>query len=164
KGLFVFLDAIDRLVQASDVHQLDGLAVTILGRPTIIDGQDSRQIICARSQRWPFPTQTLSELGHEQALAYLPGHDRLAVIPSIVRSLPNTALECLAFGVPFLAGRVGSIPEQVHADDLEQVCLDPEPRALARRLQKVLRDGQAPARLSFDPERNTRDWVRWHEQ
>jgi glycosyltransferase involved in cell wall biosynthesis len=164
KGLFLFLDAVDRLARASDVRDLDDLVVTILGRSTIINGEESGQIIRARSRHWPFPTRILSSRDQEQALAYLRGEGRLAVIPSLVENYPNTVLECLAYGVPLLASRVGSIPEQVHPDDIERVCFDPEPRSLSRRLQDVLRDGHTPARLSFDAEANTRDWVRWHEQ
>jgi glycosyltransferase involved in cell wall biosynthesis len=164
KGLFVFLDAIDRLALTSDVRHFDGLVVTILGRATTINGEESGRIIRARGQHWPFRTQILADRDHEQALAYLQGEGRLAVIPSLDENYPNTVLECIALGVPFLASRVGSIPEQIHSADIERVCFDPEPRSLSRRLQDVRRDGHAPARLSFDSEANTREWVRWHEQ
>jgi len=164
KGLFVFLDAIDRLVETCQPQDVDNLVVTILGKPTPVNGADSEQVVRDRSRRWPFTTQILSDRNNEQAIEYLQGEGRLAVIPSLVENYPNTVLECLAFQVPVLASRVGSIPEQLHSDDIERVCFDPNPRQLADRLQRVLRDGHAPARLSFDPEQNTREWVRWHER
>jgi glycosyltransferase involved in cell wall biosynthesis len=164
KGLFLFLDAIDQLVETSESRDIDDLVVTILGKPTPANGEDSEQVIRDRSRRWPFPTQILSDRNHEQAIEYLQGEGALAIIPSIVENYPNTVLECLAFEVPFLASRVGSIPEQIHPDDVDRVCFDPTPRRLAERLQRVLREGHAPARLSFDPEQNTRAWVRWHER
>jgi glycosyltransferase involved in cell wall biosynthesis len=164
KGLFIFLDAIDRLAEVSATDQLDGLVVTILGKSLTIDGQESEQIIRARSQRWPFPTRILADRDHEQALAYLQAGGRLAVIPSLDENYPNTVLECLSLQVPFLASRVGGIPEQIHPVDLERVCFDPNPRCLSARLRHALREGHSPARLSFDPERNNCDWVRWHER
>jgi len=164
KGLFVFLDAIDRLVEASQPDQLSDFVVTILGKQTPVNGADSAEVILSRSRRWPFPIQILSDRNNQEAIEYLRGKGRLAVIPSIVENYPNTVLECLAFDIPFLASRVGSIPEQIHPDDVERVCFDPTPRQLAERLQRVLREGHAPARLSFDPEQNTRAWVRWHER
>jgi glycosyltransferase involved in cell wall biosynthesis len=164
KGLFVFLDAIDRLAAMREPHYLDGLSVTILGRSLSIDGRQAEQIVWARSRSWPFLTRVLSDCDRDQAIEYLLGEGRLAVIPSIVENYPNAVLECLAFQIPFLTSRVGSIPEQIHADDLDRVCFDPEPRSLAKRLRRALREGQAPARLAFDPEENCRQWVRWHER
>jgi GT2 family glycosyltransferase/glycosyltransferase involved in cell wall biosynthesis len=164
KGLFVFLDAIDRLADESHPSYLDGLTVTILGKSIGIDGQDAEQIVRARSRSWPFPIRVLSDRDHDQAIEYLRGPGRLAVIPSLVENYPNTVLECLGSGIPFLASRVGSIPEQVHAADLERVCFEPDARSLAQRLRRALREGQAPARLAFDLEENSRAWVRWHER
>jgi len=164
KGLLVFLDAIDRFLETSESQDIDDLVVTILGKPTPVNGADSAEVIRTRSRHWPFPTQILADRNHEQAIEYLRGEGRLAVIPSIVENYPNTVLECLAFEIPFLASRVGSIPEQIHPDDVERVCFDPTPGSLADRLQRMLREGHAPARLSFNPEQNTREWVRWHER
>jgi glycosyltransferase involved in cell wall biosynthesis len=164
KGLFLFLDAIDRLVQGEQIPDPDDLMVTFLGKPTFLNGQHSEQIIRDRSRSWPFPTRVLSDRSREEAIEYLCGDGRLAVIPSVDENYPNTVLECLAFGVPFLASRVGSIPEQIHPEDFQRVGFDPNPRCLARRFHDVLRGGQAPARLAFDPEENSRQWVRWHER
>jgi glycosyltransferase involved in cell wall biosynthesis len=164
KGLFVFLDAIDQLVAAGAAHQVDRLVVTILGKSLLIEGQESEEILRARSQSWPWAVQILSDRDRDQAIEYLRGPGRLAVIPSLVENFPNTVLECLAAGVPFIASRVGGIPEQVHPDDVERVCFEPDAPSLAQRLRRALREGQAPARLAFDPEANSRAWVRWHER
>jgi glycosyltransferase involved in cell wall biosynthesis len=164
KGLFLFLAAIDRLIQSWQGLEQANLAITILGKPTGIDGRDSQRIIAERSRDWPFAVQVLPDRDHEQALAYLRGAGRLAVIPSLIENYPNTVLECLAYGVPFLASRVGGIPEQVAVEDLERVCFEPKPEALAQRLHRALSHGHAPARLAFDPVGHNAGWVRWHEQ
>ena len=164
KGLFVFLDAIDRLAAMRPREIFEGLVVTILGGRLPIEGHEGEQVVRARSQAWPFPTRVVTDHDREQAVEYLQGEGRLAVIPSIVENYPNTVLECLGFRVPFLASRVGGIPEQIHRDDVERVCFEPDPRSLAERLERAIREGHAPARLAFDPEQNSRDWVRWHEQ
>ncbi len=162
KGLLIFLDALDRIAAGSQTGAIPDFQVTILGKATHLNGADSEEMVRARSAKWPFPTRIIADCDQEQAIAYLKGEGRLAVIPSIVENYPNTVLECLACQVPFLASRVGGIPEQIHPDDIESVCFDPTPRHLAERLKRVLREGHATARLSFDPEQNSRDWVRWH--
>jgi len=164
KGILLFLAAIDRLAQSLEGLQRPSLVVTLLGKPTVINGQDSEQIIGERSRDWPFEVHVLSDRNHEEAIEYLQGAGRLAVMPSLMENYPNTVLECLAYQVPFLASRVGSIPEQIAEEDLERVCFEPKPDILAERLFRVLSDGTAPARLAFDPDSNKAAWVRWHEQ
>ena len=121
KGLFVFLDALDLLFKTSRPRELDDWVVTFLGKSTPLLGTDSQQLIRSRSLLWTFTTQILSDKSNEQAIAYLQQKGRLAVMPSLIENYPNTVLECLAFQVPFLASRVGSIPEQIHEEDIGAV-------------------------------------------
>src|SRR4029077_14858135 len=111
----------------------------ILGKPTEIDGRDSRRVIAERARRWAFEVRILPDRDHDQARDYLKGPGRLAVIPSLLENYPNTVLECLAHRVPFLASRVGGIPEQVAAADLERACFEPRAEVLAGRLLGALR-------------------------
>jgi len=164
KGLFLFLAAIDGLAQSQASFQGQNLVVTILGKPLLIDGRDSQQIIAERARGWPFEVRILPDRDPDQARDYLRGQGRLAVMPSLIENYPNTVLECLAHKIPFLASRVGGIPEQIAAADLHRVCFEPTPAVLAQRLEEAVRCGHAPAQLAFDPAQNSRDWVRWHEQ
>jgi len=164
KGLFLFLAAIDRIARILKGHQRPKPVVTILGKPTLIHGQCSEQIIRDRTHDSPFEVRVLSDRNEEQALNYLQGEGRLAVMPSLVDNYPNTVLECLTCQVPFLASRVGGIPEQIAAEDVDRVCFEPEVQSLTERLLDALDRGHAPARLSFDAEKNSDDWVRWHDE
>jgi len=164
KGLFLFLDAVDHLAHSLKGLEQTNLVVTFLGKPTAIGGTESGRIIRERGERWPFLVRVLSDQDPDQALVYLRGQGRLAVMPSLVENYPNTVLECLAGQVPFLASRVGGIPEQIARADQERVCFEPKPRVLAQRLLQAMRQGHAPARLSFDPAQNNAAWVRWHAQ
>jgi GT2 family glycosyltransferase/glycosyltransferase involved in cell wall biosynthesis len=164
KGLLLFLDTIDHLARSLEDRRPEDLVVTILGKPTLIAGRDSGEIIRRRAERWPFPLHVLPDRDPEQALNYLRGEGRLAVMPSLVENSPSAVLECLICRIPFLASRIGGTPELIATQDVDRVCFDPEPRSLAKRLRRALREGQAPARLAFDPEENCRQWVRWHER
>jgi glycosyltransferase involved in cell wall biosynthesis len=85
-------------------------------------------------------------------------------MPSLVANCPGTVRECLAGQVPFLASRVGGIPELIAEPDRNRVCFEPKADVLFERLLQALRQGHAPARLSFDPDLNGAECVRWHEQ
>jgi O-antigen biosynthesis protein len=163
KGLNLFLDAIDEIAAAEDHSRFQAPAITFLGKPDTVHGRNSLHVIAERSAHWPFRTRVLADRDCEQAIDYLRVRGRMAVIPSLVENYPNTVLECLAWGVPFIASRVGSIPEQVHGDDVDRVCFEPSAHALADKLRLALRRGHSPAELAFDPQENTREWVRWHE-
>src|SRR5262249_45360224 len=106
----------------------------------------------------------LPDRNSKQALDYLRGVGRLAVIPSLMENSASTVLECLLCQVPFLASRVGGTSELIAAEDVDRVCFEPKLEVLVQRLLEALRHGHAPARLSFDPERNNAAWVRWHEE
>jgi len=164
KGILLFLAAIDRLAQSPVALRGSSLRVTILGKPTQIHDKDSGEIVRERGKRWPFDLRILPDRSYEEAIDYLQGEGRMAVIPSLIENFPNTVLECLAYHVPFLASRVGGIPEQIAREDLERVCFEPKPQILAERLLRVLSDGHAPARLAFDRDANEAAWVHWHEQ
>ncbi len=164
KGLFLFFEAIQLLARFLENDRRKDQVVTILGKPTVLHGQGSEQIIGERSRGWPFAVRVLPDRNEQEALNYLQGEGRLAVMPSLMENYPNTVLECLAYQVPFLASRVGGIPEQIAAEDLDRVCFEPKPHILAERLLQALRQGHAPARFAFDPDQNNAAWVRWHEQ
>jgi glycosyltransferase involved in cell wall biosynthesis len=164
KGLALFLDAIDHLCGMLESPERATLAVTVLGRPALINGDDSLKIIRARARKWPFRTQVFPNVNRAQALKYLMAKGRLAVIPSLYDKYPDAVLECLACSIPFLASRVGGIPEQIAAESRERVCFDPQPKILADRLRLAIDEGHAPAEPACDPASNAADWIRWHQQ
>jgi GT2 family glycosyltransferase len=75
---------------------------------------------------------------------------------------PLTVLECLQAGIPFLASRVGGIPELLAEEDRDRLLFPAQPRALAQRLGQVLRWGARPGRSTVDPQANRRVWLDWH--
>lgn len=161
KGLQLFCDALDRLA-ASDAAA--ALRVSFLGKAGNMDGRSGAAYVQERAQRWPWPVQLLTEKDHEAAIHLLQAEGRLAVIPSLVENSPYTVLECLGAGIPFLAARVGGIPELVARDDHDEVCFDLNPESLAGHLQRVLAHGARRARPARPFDEVERDWRQWHEQ
>lgn len=81
----------------------------------------------------------LTNLNWEQALTYLSKGNRLAVIPSLAENLPYAVIECAVNGIPFLASRVGGIPEILPDVELQaRLLFEPNPRDLLRCLESYL--------------------------
>ena len=169
KGLPLFCAAIDRLRSAAGPIQ-----VTFLGSDVRVDGHQSSDYIRSRASLWsgaPFAGGTplagetprlLTDKGRTEALEYLRGEGRLAVIPSRIDNSPCTVQECIQEGIPFLASDAGGIPELIHPEDRARTTCALEAKALADRLAEILRRGQRPARSAV-PFANTRErWCRWH--
>ena len=168
KGVPAFCDAVDRLGQTAIGPLPEPLRVTFLGSDALIDGHWSSSYIRSRANLWRgarFDDDTprvLTGKGRTEALEYLRGEGRLAVIPSRVDNSPCTVQECIMAGIPFLASGAGGMPELIHPEDRAGVICPPEAQPLAVRLAEILRHGQLPARPAM-PFASTRErWCRWH--
>lgn len=130
KGLDLFLAACDALPP--------DLPVTFLGRSIIYpDGKSSvdrvRRALPGRR------VTALTDLDRQGAVDYLTRNRAVAVIPSLTENYPNTVIECLTGGVPFVATRVGGIPELVTDPGLQSAILcEPTPADLRRCLTAYL--------------------------
>jgi glycosyltransferase involved in cell wall biosynthesis len=180
KGLELFCDAMDLLVSDRGVGQLR--LVTFLGRSSEtrrgVDGVGYAQ---QRARHWPWSCQVLSDLGQEEAIQYLRDKECVAVVASLVDNSPNTVLELVGLGVPFVASVVGGTAELIATADLpdcgfdarrDRTRLDPAtadeppsawcPAVVASAIRAVLPGGYTAARLAIDPRGNERAHLRWH--
>ena len=161
KGLALFCDGLDRLPA-----EAIGLVSTVsfLGRENVVDGIPAGVYIKERAKRWSFNIQVLSNYDQPEAIAYLKGENRLAVIPSLMENSPNTVYECLGSGIPFITSRAGGIPELIHPEDAHNICFDLRPDAIAEHMHKALSEGIVTSRPAIDATKNEEIWVNWHQQ
>jgi len=170
KGLVHFCDALDQL--SLDPKAMEGIKITFLGR--IPESHEERlmmrggvrakidEYIKQRSKKWKFSWQILKDMDAQARMDYIKGGARLAVMPSVMENAPYSVLECLVAGVPFIATKVGGVPEMIHPDDHERVLIDTlTAKTLSKRLKEVLRDGLRPARPLM-PNNADKTWVVWH--
>ncbi|MDW8284411.1 MAG: glycosyltransferase [Myxococcales bacterium] len=160
KGLVLFCDALERL--PAEVSRT--LVVTFLGKDSPMSGPcaTGAEYVRRRGAAWPFRFQLLSDRSFAEAVAYLRGPGRLAVMASLAENSPYTVLECLGAGVPFVASSVGGIPELIRPEDRAAVLFSPTPAALAERLQAAVRDGARRASPAVDAQACEQAWVAWH--
>ncbi len=107
KGLPFFCDVLERLDVPPEC------SVTFLGSEAVVDGRASVDYLRLRSSSarspWTFAYRTLTSFSRTQALEYLRGDGRLAIIPSQEDNSPCTVQECIQEQIPFLASDRGGI-------------------------------------------------------
>lgn len=144
KGLWMFCRALDRLK-----FKLTGNIITFLGKPVYEAGVSSAETVLRRSARWPFKIRLLPDFDQKQALRYLKGTGRLAVIASPEDNSPSAMLECLAEEIPFIAC-AGSGGEEL-LDERSRITnlFEPSVDALCAKLLEALQQGAQTGRSSF---------------
>jgi len=115
KGIELFCDALDRVAREPEFKNV---RITFMGKPATVSGRESRAYIRQRADAWPWQWSVVSDLDQPGAMRYLQQPGRLAVIPSLMENSPYTVLECLGSRIPFLASRVGGIPERIAPEDV----------------------------------------------
>jgi glycosyltransferase involved in cell wall biosynthesis len=160
KGLVLFCDALDLLAQEPAARSLK---LTFLGKIDQINGLDSADYLAERAQNWPWPPALITNRDQAGAMDYLQGPGRIALLPSLVDNLPNTVLECLGAGIPFLTSDAGGIPEMIHPDDRATICFQLRARDFSDKLSQALARGLRPARHAVDSAETEACWVAWHE-
>ncbi len=156
KGLILFVRALGNVPSEA----LAGVCVTFLGKvpqgPREFDALGYLERAMPKGVEWTL----LTDRDAEQAVTYLAGEpSRLAVMPSLMENSPMTVVECLARQIPFLASKVGGIPDLLQAGDHGTHLFEPTPPELARALARVVADGLAPARPKWEPGEIDAMWV-----
>lgn len=159
KGLQLFCNAMHALR-----HELArrNVTVTFLGKAQKCAGMPSLEFIAERSKDWYFRVRTITDLGQPEALDYLRGGERLAVIASPVDNSPCTVYEALAWGIPFLATRTGGVPELIDEADQEHVLFEGTTEALCTSLRDALDAGGWIAAPSQSQDEVRRVWKSFH--
>ena len=161
KGLRLFCNALHLL---RDELTRRGITVTFLGKPERCAGMPSLDYIAQRAAGWKFPVRTMTDLGQPEALQYLQGGGKLAVMPSPLDNSPCTVYEALSLGVPFLAARTGGIPELVDRGDHGHVLFEYSTEALSIALRNTIEHGGWIARSAVPQDETRRNWIAMHEQ
>eukprot|EP01113_Clastostelium_recurvatum_P017384 TRINITY_DN2039_c0_g1_i3.p1 TRINITY_DN2039_c0_g1~~TRINITY_DN2039_c0_g1_i3.p1 ORF type:complete len:1334 (-),score=355.24 TRINITY_DN2039_c0_g1_i3:206-4135(-) len=162
KGLFLFLNALEMVeAERPDLR----LSVTFLGKNLNHQGQVllSQQELVSRLHTTTW--RILSDKDNKEAKAYLSekGTGRVAMMPSLIDNSPYTVMECLVIGIPFMASRVGGIPELIHPEDVNNATFALNARAIADAIVKAMTAGVKIARPSPVLDDNVISWEAWHQ-
>jgi glycosyltransferase involved in cell wall biosynthesis len=163
KGLDVFCDAIDRLLA-------DGVAlpkITLMGKygepiPSWPE-YPTQEYLKVRTRAWPVEVKLLTNHNTEQAVTYLLGGDRLAVMPSVIENSSLAVYEAASFGIPCIASDRGGTPELVIEAHHDQMLVEPHPVKLAEKIKEAIERGGFIAEPTFDNDRNLEVWRDFHD-
>jgi glycosyltransferase involved in cell wall biosynthesis len=165
KGLFVFCQAIRRLIRKG--VKLPA-RITFMGKPgsrmASHPDQDTPDYIRETSQDWPTEVQILTSFQQYEAVEYLLGGKRLAVMPSIIENSSLAIYEAAICAIPTVATDVGGNAELIMAADHAAVLCEPHPVSLGDRLEEALTLGGMVPTPSFDNDANLETWRSFHRQ
>ncbi len=160
KGIKLFCEALPLI--APKVREK--LRFTFLGKSSLIDGQPSEKIIKKLLATHKIPYKIIDDLQSHDAIAYLKGKGRLAVIASLVENSPYVVLECLSEQIPFITTHSGGTPELIAAEDHPTHSFEVTPQALAQQITSLAGQTLSPARLATSLEDTLIAWQELHEQ
>lgn len=142
KGLEQFCAAMDRLAKIGKLPP----RITFLGKCSWLGREHSALYIARRASKWRQHSEIRLETqkGHKEAVEYICGPGRLAVMPSLADNSPYTVYECLVAGVPFLARDVGGISEFLPEEQRSRFLFGDNPAELAEKIAAAT--GKPPQR------------------
>ncbi len=162
KGLDIFCQAVSLLIDWG----VELSKITFMGKfGARMPGHQDKSVagfIRDQAGNWPVKYQILDNYNQIEALSYLQGQGRLAVMPSRIENSTLTVYETTHFRIPFIASNVGGTPELIKGPDRREVLTRPHPVPLARKLKKALEDGAFVAAPSFDNQKNLGQWLNFH--
>ena len=164
KGLFIFCQAIKRLIRQGiplppRISFMGKPGAKLTARPT----QTVIEYIEDETRDWPTEVQILTEFQQHDAIQYLLGGDRLAVMPSVIENSSMAIYEAAICGIPCVATAVGGNAELVAPTDRTQILCDPHPLALGDKLREAIERGGYVPRPSFDNDENLETWRQFHQ-
>jgi glycosyltransferase involved in cell wall biosynthesis len=156
KGLKVFCEALTGLNETLTAR---GTSVTFMGKLGTVGAGDAQTYLDRASATWTFPWSVISDLGQQEAVAYIKARSAVAVMPSPADNSPCTIYEALTFGLPFVAARTGGIPELISPASQAGSLFDYSATALKARLEGVLTQGLAPAAPAITQADSREAWI-----
>jgi glycosyltransferase involved in cell wall biosynthesis len=156
KGVRPFVTAVNAL----DRELLERVELEFLGAPIPMTPEQVEALISEPAKNALRGISFQTELDQHEALSRLSRAGSLAVMPSLEDNSPNTVYECLEYGIPFIASRVGGTHELVADGDRDRVLFEPTADSVEKALRQVLTGTEPlrPALPAFDPADSLAAW------
>ncbi|WP_444943222.1 glycosyltransferase [Microbulbifer sp. ZKSA006] len=158
KGVILFVNALNSLAKKG--VQLP--TITFLGGDSY--RFDAQKFIEENQENWQAEITFKNNFDAMEAIEYLRGEGRLAVIPALLENSPISVYECLATKIPFIAADTGGTRELLDPDTCEQVLFEPNHIALGKKLELHIKELPAPGVKHPRVKKSLEVWKRWHEQ
>ncbi len=162
KGLHIFCEAIGKLKKAGTVLP----KISFMGKPGArIETHPKLSVleyIQELSADWNTEVEIHSNFQQKEALTYLMGKNRLAVMPSLIENSSLAVYEAVICRIPFLASNSGGTAELISPEYHDRVLFDPHPVPLYNSLLKAIKSDAVVASCSFSNDKNNETWLGYH--
>jgi glycosyltransferase involved in cell wall biosynthesis len=158
KGVKVLAAALNAL----EPEYLDGLELELIGKTTPTWTRERVEGLLSGATKDALLRITFeTELDQHEALARLSHPGTVAVMPSLQDNSPNAVYECLEHGIPFIATKVGGVPELIAAEDHARMLVEPTDAGFQAALRRVLSSGTVPqpARAAVSGAESLQRWA-----
>lgn len=140
KGLSVLIDALERIGR-----QGEDLCVCLAGGGELRGALEAE----CRARGLEHVVRFVGGVAHDDLADWYRAAD-VTVLPSLSEGVPNVLLESMACGTPFVASRVGGIPE-IATPGVDTLVPPGDGEALARALVERLQQPRADVERGFEP-------------
>ncbi|AWF83262.1 glycosyltransferase [Microbulbifer sp. A4B17] len=158
KGIVLFVNALNTLakrgVRLPSITFLGGYSYRF----------DARKFIEENQKHWSTEVSFRCDCNAMQAVEYLSGEGRLAVIPALLENSPISVYECLATKIPFIAADTGGTRELLDDENGKKNLFKPNHIALARKLELHAKKLPAPGIKHQRLKKSLDVWNKWHGQ
>ncbi|MEO0297161.1 MAG: glycosyltransferase, partial [candidate division WOR-3 bacterium] len=158
KGLFIFIKALQLL--SEDKRKLIK-EIIFLGKPINTENFDSIKYLKEAEESVKIPFKVLSFSRNKSLEFLINQRNSLVVIPSLIENLPYTVLEALNLGIPFIASKVGGIPELIAEEYKDEVLFDPIPAELAKKLENLIGKESKIFKPAKDSDEIKKEWIKF---
>ncbi len=154
EGLTLFCDALDQCVADGQPPA----CVSFLGEFGRVLGEHSGGMILRRARKWPFELKLLPNLSLRECIRYVLENSCLTVFPALAANAPVEIAMMLQHRLPFIATRVGGIPEMIAPEFHDRALCDPDPRLLASGIRAWFENPVQPVRPALSPDEIEAAW------
>lgn len=157
KGLDLFMETLKELSKENM-----NIKVTFLGNVEQqgIQGMSIQKFFQINSKNWKFPFTLLTGKDTEFCMKFLSQKGILTVIPSRIETFSLVVLELIFNKIPFIASKVGGIPEIVTD---ENNLFEPNVKSLTEKIKSVLSKGVVIPKPKYSMDNINNMWVKWHQ-
>ena len=120
KGIKEFIEALNYIKSISPTFP-ENFFITFLGKESNIPIDFIKNELCGFHC-------IFKKLGQDEGIKYLMESARLVVLPSLQDNYPNTILECMSAGIPFITSKGGGISEILGEESLLYSSIACDPR------------------------------------
>jgi len=159
KGVNIFCDAIKSL---TDIQKKQ-INFTFLGKISEINSNSSDKYIKEKLIDSSINYKIIDNLHSDEAIKYLSGYGRVAVIASLMENSPYVLMEVISSNIPFISSNTGGMIELINEDYSKLNCFSPNKSDLLEKLTYILSNKATSAKLKIKSNDTKNDWLDFHK-